>query len=140
VELHPGGSDGTIVPIGTATPGAGTPWAAAAAAAFAAAAFAAAAFIAAASVTAAVVATAAGVAIAVLATASLYIERRATPATEKGVRGIPMIASAFPTNPSLNGDSGGNCAIDIKISATVSPMDIENFFIIRSFPNLGCGT
>ena len=44
----------------------------------------------------------------------LYIERRATPAKEKGVQGMPMIASAFPTNPSLNGELGWKSAMDRK--------------------------
>jgi hypothetical protein len=114
-DLHPGGKDGTTVPTGTAAAGGGVFWAAAAAAALSAAAVVAAALVA----TAAVVTTA----------ASLYIERRATPATEKGVRGKPIIASASLTNPSLNGDSGRKSAIDIKTSAIVSAMDIKNVFI-----------
>src|SRR5215475_11059531 len=93
--------------------------AACAAAAFAAAAFAAAAFIAAAFVTAIVEATA----------ASLYIERRATPAKDMGVQGIPMMASAFRTNPIFRGELGGKSAIDIKISNAVTTMGIKNLFI-----------
>jgi hypothetical protein len=87
---------------------------------------AAAAFAAAALVTATVVAT----------TAPLYIERRATPATDRGVRGKPMIASAFFTNPSLNGESGKKFASDRKTRDTASTMDLENFSMIHSFSDL----
>jgi hypothetical protein len=117
IELQSEGRFGTIVPIGTAAPGAGVAWAAAeaaaafAAAAFAAAAFAAAALVAAALVTAAVVATA----------APLYIERRATPATDMGVRGIPMMASVLSTNPKLNND--------MKNTATVKTIVVNEVFI-----------
>src|SRR5215475_7126862 len=89
--------------------------AACAAAAFAAAAFAAAAFIAAAFVTATVEATA----------ASLYIERRATPATDMGVRGIPMMASAFRTKP--------KSATERKTTATASIV-VKNDFIDLLLP------
>src|SRR4030095_8523455 len=88
-----------------------------AAAAFAYAAFAAAAFAAAALVTATVETTA----------ASLYIERRDTPATHKGVRGRPMIASAFLTNP--------NSATDRKITTAASIVDCKNDFIKLLLPN-----
>jgi hypothetical protein len=100
IELQPEGRFGTIVPIGTTAPGAGVAWAAAeAAAAFAAAAFAAAAF----------------------AAAPLYIERRATPATDMGVRGIPMMASVLSTNPKLNND--------MKNTATVKTIVVNEVFI-----------
>jgi hypothetical protein len=135
VEAHPGGSDGTIVPTGR--PAAACWAAAAAAAAFAAAACAAAAFEAAACAAAAFAAAvfaAAAFAAAALVTAtvettaaSLYIERRATPATERGVRGMPMIASALLMNP--------NSATERKITAAASTVDIKNDFIDLVLPN-----
>jgi hypothetical protein len=45
-----------------------------------------------------------------------------------GVKGLPIIASAFPTNPSLNGESGRNSEIEI-IRDAVSTMGIKNLFI-----------
>jgi hypothetical protein len=112
VDWQPGGRDGTIVPIGKvdaacAAAAAADACAAAAwaAAALAAAAFAAAAFIAAASVTATVEAT----------TAPRYIERRATPATDSGVRGIPMIAWASLTSRIPNWERDKNSGIETSI-------------------------
>src|SRR5215470_4490575 len=98
-------------------------WAAAAAAeACAAAACAAAAFYAAAFMAAALYAAALYAAVA-------YIERRAIPAIEKGVQGIPIIASAFLTNPNLNGVSGRKLATDTITKTTVSIMDTKNLLI-----------
>jgi hypothetical protein len=72
--------------------------------------------------TAALVATAAVVATA----ASLRTVWRATPATENGVRGKPMIASALPTNP--------NSATDRKTTATPNTVDSKNDFIDLLLP------
>jgi hypothetical protein len=46
-----------------------------------------------------------------------------------GVQGIPMIASAFLTDPSLNRELGWKSAMDIKTSNAVTTIGIENFFI-----------
>src|SRR5262245_7338162 len=60
-----------------------------------------------------------------VATASLYIERRATPATDMGVQGIPMIASAFRTKP--------KSATERKTTATASIV-VKNDFIDLLLP------
>jgi hypothetical protein len=59
------------------------------------------------------------------------MERRATPATDKGVMGIPMIASAFFTNP--------KSATDKKTTATASIVVKKDFIdlllsCVISFP------
>jgi hypothetical protein len=64
--------------------------------------------------------------------ASLYIDRRATPAKERGVQGIPIIASAFLTNPNLNDRS----ANDKKDRNTVSTISIKTVFILLLLSNL----
>jgi hypothetical protein len=60
--------------------------------------------------------------------ASLYIERRATPAKDSGVQGMPMIASAFFTNPTLKEESGRS-TIDRKSIDAVSAIGIKNLLI-----------
>src|SRR5262245_23911902 len=54
--------------------------------------------------------------------------RRATPAKDSGVQGIPMIASAFLTNP--------NSETDRNITATVKTVDSKSDFISSLLPNL----
>ena len=52
-----------------------------------------------------------------------------------GVQGMPMIASAFLTNPRLN-EKLGRSAMDRTSREAVSTTRIKNVFIVCSFLNL----
>jgi len=58
------------------------------------------------------------------------MERRATPAKDKGVHGMPMMAWALPTNPNLTGEFGGQSANEITTKATANIVDFKKVFTI----------
>jgi hypothetical protein len=65
---------------------------------------------------------------AALYAAVAYMERRATPAKESGVHGIPMIASAFLTNP----NSGTERKTPTRATIVASKNDFIDLFLPKS--------